>query len=292
MLERLTSFIAIICLAAATCSIEAQQTETTGTAAATTTTAAISQTATDFDVDRTRNELREVLHRLPPEVGRVLKIDASLWTNEAYLSSYAPLAEFVARHPEVARNPQFYVRGLWIPLDDAPPESAGVRMWRDMMEGFFVLVVASAIAFSFVWIVRTLIDHRRWSRLARVQADVHTKLLDRFSSSEEVMKYIETPAGQRFLQAAPIPVDAGPRAIAAPIGRVLWSVQVGLIVGALGIGLQAVSWNVEKEVASAISALSILLIAIAAGFLLSAVVSYALSRKLGILPAPPAPAGE
>ena len=40
--------------------------------------------------------------------------------------------------------------------------------------------------------------------------------------------------------------------------------------------------NVEKEVASALSALGVLAMAIGAGFIIAAAVSYILSRRLGI----------
>ena len=284
MFERLLILAMIAWLALAACSANAQPaTPASPEPPAAPTTTGTVQTYSDFDVDATRQELREMLRRLPPEVGRVLKLDASLWSNQAYLSNYPPLAAFVGRHPEVARNPGFYISDLWIPLrDDGPPESAGVRMWRELMEGFFVIFGISAAIFVFTWIIRKVIEHRRWSRLSRVQAEVHNKVLDRFASNEDMLRYIQTAAGRKFMEAAPIPLDEEPRAVSAPISRVLWSVQIGVILGALGIGLKVVSFNVDKDVASALSALGILAIALGAGFILSAALSYLLSRKLGI----------
>ena len=285
MLERILILALIVWLALAACSVQAQQpAATTPSETTTAATATNAATYTDFNVDTAREQLREVLHRLPPEVGRVLKLDAALWTNQNYLNNYPPLAAFVAQHPEVARNPNFYIRDLWIPLrDDAPPESNSFRMWRQLMEGFFVIFGVSAAIFVFTWIIRRVIEHRRWSRLTRMQAEVHNKVLDRFASNEDVMRYIQTAAGRKFMEAAPIPLDAEPRAVSAPISRVLWSVQIGVILGAAGIGLKLVSLNVEKDVASALSALGVLAIAIGAGFIVSAALSYILSRKFGIL---------
>jgi hypothetical protein len=172
---------------------------------------------------------------------------------------------------------------MWIPtVDEAPPETASIRMWRDIMEGFFVLCAISISIFTFTWLIRRVIEHRRWSRLSKVQSEVHNKLLDRFQSNEDVLRYIQTSSGRKFLEASPIPLDAEPRAISAPVNRMLWSVQAGVILGAAGIGLQIVSMNVEKEVASAISALGVLAMAIGAGFIIAAAVSYVLSRRLGI----------
>lgn len=283
MLDKLTAIIIVIWLVFAVCAADAQEAATatapeTATAQVTTTGGAIVA-----DVNETRQQLREVLHRLPPEVGRVLKIDVSLWTNKQYVDNYPALATFIAQHPEVARNPQFYTRGLWIPIDEAPPESANTRIWREMMEGFLILLGMGAAAFAFVWLIRTVIAHRRWSRLTRLQSEVHNKLLDRFGSNEEVLRYIDTPAGRKFLEAAPIPLgEAEPRAVAPPISRVLWSVQAGVILGAAGIGLQIVSLNADKDVAAPLSALGVLAMAIGAGFIVSAVISFIVSRRLGI----------
>jgi hypothetical protein len=53
-----------------------------------------------------------------------------------------------------------------------------------------------------------------------IQTDAHNnKLLDRLTANEELITYVQSPAGQRFLESAPISME-GPRAIAAPIGRI------------------------------------------------------------------------
>lgn len=288
MAEKLIAITVMILLVFAACSANAQQTTTTATTTTTAAAPAAPAAPPSFsDLESSREQLREVLHSLPPEVGRVLKLDMSLWTNQSYLNNYPQLAAFVAQHPEVARNPQYYTRGLWIPTDEAPQETAGVRMWRDMMEGFFVLCGIGITVFVFTWVIRKVVEHRRWTRLSRVQAEVHNKLLDRFGSNEDVLRYIQTAAGRKFLEAAPIPLEAAPQSVAAPIGRVLWSVQAGVILGAAGLGLQAVSFRADKDVASALSALGVLAIAIGAGFIVSAALSWFLSRKLGILQPPP-----
>jgi len=63
---------------------------------------------------------------------------------------------------------------------------------------------------------------------------------------------------------------------------VLWSVQVGIVVAAAGIGLRLVSWNVDKDVAQPMAAFGTLGIAIGGGFIVAAAVSFVLSRKLGL----------
>ena len=47
------------------------------------------------DADRTRQQLRDLLEKYPPSLGRILKLDTSLLNNEAYLAPYPALASFL-----------------------------------------------------------------------------------------------------------------------------------------------------------------------------------------------------
>ncbi len=137
--------------------------------------------------------------------------------------------------------------------------------------------------------IRTLIEQKRWASLSRVQTETHGKLLDRFTSNEDLLAFIQSPAGRRFLESASIPIEAGSRAVSAPIGRVLWSVQIGLVLFTAGIGFRYVSGQVSLDASQALSAVGTVVLAVGIGFVLSAIVSLALSRWLGLW-ARPSPA--
>jgi hypothetical protein len=254
-------------------------TSTAATSAASSETTTASQAGPDSR--DTREELRELLQRLPPEVGKVLKLDPALWKNEAYLSNYPALAAFLAAHPEVAHNPRFFLESVWVP-GDPEPESSGVRMWRETMQGVMIFCVLVGITSVLTWLVKTMIEQRRWSRLSKVQVETHNKLFDRFTSSEDLLAYIQSPAGRRFLESAPIPLEAGNRPVSAPVGRILWSVQAGIVLGMVGLGLFFISGRIQKDVSEPMFALGVLVLSVGAGFVVSAVVSYILSRKLGL----------
>jgi len=119
-----------------------------------------------------------------------------------------------------------------------------------------------------------------------VQTDVHTKLLDRFTANEDLVAYIQSPAGSKFLESSPIKLDPGPRIMGAPLSRILWSVQGGLVLVALGIGLQVVRRGVTDEAAQPMHALGVLAIALGLGFLISAIISYVISQRLGLIEVP------
>jgi hypothetical protein len=138
----------------------------------------------------------------------------------------------------------------------------------------------------FVWVVRSIIDHRRWLRLSRVQADVHTKLLDRLTTNEDLLTYIQSPAGRRFLESAPITMDQEARVTTAPVGRIIWSLQAGLVLAALGAGFWFVQHNVSAEAAEGFFIIGILALSLGIGFTASALLAYVVSTRLGLVPKP------
>src|SRR5262249_10956856 len=132
------------------------------------------------------------------------------------------------------------------------------------------------------WLVRTFVDYRRWKQLSKVQTEVHTKLLDRFTANDDLLTYIKSPAGSKFLESTPIRLDAGPKSLGAPLGRILWSMQSGVVLIAGGVGMEVVSRQVTVEdAAQPLQALAVLAIALGLGFIVSAAMSFVLSRKLG-----------
>ena len=218
----------------------------------------------------------------------VLRLDPSLITSEQYMATYPALANFVARHPEVARNPSYFFGTEHVrSWEDYGPRAESVRIWRDVIQGAQIFSVFAFVTGTIIWLVKMLVDHRRWLRLSKVQTEVHTKLMDRFSSNEDLLAYIQSPTGKRFLESAPIALDveAQPRNIGAPFGRIFWSVQAGAVLLLTGFGLQFVGQRQQwEEIGQPLSSMGILVVAIGLGFLISAAASYFLSRRLGLLP--------
>jgi hypothetical protein len=239
------------------------------------------------DAQRAKDELSALLDHYPPALRGVLALDPSLLDNQSYLAPYPALVSFLNTHPEIARDPAFYVGEGAIPRAHQDPASQVLDMWRDMLNGLGIFAGFSLAVGLLVWLIRTLVDYRRWSRLAKVQTDAHTKLLDRFTANEDLLAYIQSPAGAKFLESSPIALDAGPRSVGAPLGRILWSVQGGVVLIAGGLGLHIVAGRFVDAASLAASqslhALGVIGIALGLGFVVSAIVSYAISRRLGLI---------
>ena len=220
-----------------------------------------------------RSELGRILRQHPPELATLLALDPALLSNAEFLGGYPDLARFVAEHPEVARS-RFYLAEF-----PAPNDHSAFGEVVEMMTIFSVFLV---MTLGVAWLLRTIIEQKRWSRLTRTQSEVHNKILERFGTSEALLEYMRSPAGTKFLESAPIPLRAEGPVQNAPIARSLWSIQIGVVVAAGAVGMLLASGRLDRDAAEGFFTLGVIGLCIGAGFVLSAVVALVLSRRLGL----------
>jgi hypothetical protein len=260
----------------------ATETTSTDTAATDTTgTAAGEETPRGQTNYETRNQFTSLLSRDSDELITLLVLEPALLSNEEFLAGQPELARFVKEHPEVGLQPSFYLAEY------------GHRARRhngpDIVEPLVTLFGFVLLTFALGWIVRTIIEQKRWNRLTRTQTEVHNKILDRFGTTSELLEYVKSPAGTKFLESAPIPLRAEPAPTQnVPATRVIWSVQLGVITGALGVGLLLVSLRYAES--DDLFALGAIAVCIGLGFIGSAAVTLLLSRRLGLWQSPEASA--
>ncbi|HLQ75775.1 MAG TPA: hypothetical protein VK210_00375 [Terriglobia bacterium] len=237
--------------------------------------------ALNTDAREVQNQLREMFQQYPPQLRTVLQSDPTLLNNAGYLATYPGVAAFVAQHPEIAHNPAYF---LGLPNDYREyRDSVGSNIERAVTP-LAVSTVIIVLIYTLGLLIRGIINHRRWLRMSKLQTDTQTKLLDRFGSNEELLTFIQTPAGKRFLESASLPYEAGPRSVSAPVGRILWSIQLGIVALIAGGGLNIVSYRFEDaDAATGFQVAGVLVIALGIGFILSSLGSYILSRRLGLL---------
>jgi hypothetical protein len=231
-----------------------------------------------LDATQTRDALRELLRKHPSEVGVVIAMSPNLLGNAAYMASYPGLQTFVAQHPEIAANPGYFFEGYHGWSVDTRPDM--LRFLEDFLAGLAAIAACVTGLIVLVWLIRTILDQRRWRHLARVQADVHQKVLDRMASNEQLLAYLESPAGRRLMESTPIPMEA--RQTHPPVGRVLWPMQAGLVLLAGGIGLLVVSRQLPAEADLVIRVMGVAIVSLGIGFIVSSLASYYLSRRLGL----------
>jgi hypothetical protein len=225
----------------------------------------------------------------------VLALDPTLLLDDAYLQPYPQLATLLAQHPEVAHNPTFFFDQQLRDMnrrnyDYNEPRVQIIRAVDQGLAALLFLIGFITVILTIGWLLRTVMEHRKWQRVSKTHVDTHTRIMERLTSNEDLIRYMESPAGRRFLEAAPIPVDGGPRMLNAPFGRILWSVQAGVVVAFLGVGLIYASAKLGGNDTFSMGELPVFVlgcaaVAIGAGFFISAIAAYGLSHRLGLFPA-------
>jgi hypothetical protein len=257
--------------------------------------AAPAQTNTK-DVAALQDQLLEWL-RLSPTLAEVVARDPSLLGNQEYVQRNNPeLAAFLRDHTEIAQNPDFYLfnnlhgegeqpsetleRKLWPEM--AAPRSSGVE--SELISDGIPFLVFLCILGALLWLTHVLLENRRWNRIFKLQTDVHGKLLERFGTSQEVLTYMGTEAGKRFLEATPIAVGFEPQQpVPSPVARVLTPLQIGVVMTLLGLGLILVRRSVPDADAPLL-VLGTIVLTPGLGFIISAAITWGLARRLGLMP--------
>ena len=252
------------------------------------------------DLAITQRQLIELL-RLSPTLTTVVEHDPTLLANQEYVSRNNPqLAQFLALHPEIARNPEFYLFTHVHPGDGSPDEALERAVWPQLQQPFrqrtsmdeFISDMPPLLAFAcflaaLIWLLRQFLENRRWSRIFKLQSEVHGRLIDKFSSTQELAAYMGTEAGRRFLEAAPIPVGFEPeQRMPNALARVLTPLQIGIVLVLLGAGFFLLR-NVHPDAHEPMLILGTIALMPGLGFILSAGVTWVLAGRLGLMPVNP-----
>ncbi|MGA2534696.1 MAG: hypothetical protein ABSF53_01685 [Terracidiphilus sp.] len=254
----------------------------------------------DHDLGITQQELIKLL-KLSPTLTTVVARDPSLLADQDYVSRNNPqLEQFLAAHPEIARNPDFYLFTHVHAEDGSPDQALERAVWPELLprqsDGWtasdVVDPIAALLAFAcflaaLVWLIRQFLENRRWGRIFKLQSEVHGRLIDKFSSSQELAAYMTTEAGKRFLEAAPIPVEFEPQQrVPNAIARVLTPLQIGIVLVLLGAGFFLLR-NVRVEMYEPMLVMGTIALMPGLGFIISAGITWFLAARLGLIPEGP-----
>src|SRR5687767_11668774 len=156
------------------------------------------------DARETRERLNNVLEQYPPSVREVLKLDPTLLRNDDYLATYPMLAGFLQQHPEVSHNPTFFIGERRFDEQNNTPQMEAARALGNIVEFAGVVLIVMTITAGVIFLVRTVVEHRRWQRATKAQADLNNKLIDRFAASDELLAYLQSPQGRVLTDAPPL----------------------------------------------------------------------------------------
>ncbi len=262
-----------------------------------TATASAVQVQSEKDVADVQTELLHLL-RLSPTLTAAVAADPSLLADQQYVARSNPeLAQFMTSHPDIARNPEFYLFSKLNPLDGRRDRALERVMWPDLtppqqhessaprVVGELIPILISLGFFAaLVSIIRISVDSRRWNRTFKQQSEIHGRLIEKLGTSQELVAYMETEAGKQFLMASPI--AAGPefgQRMPNTVSRVLTSLSTGIVVALLGVGFLLLR-NAGPDTPEPMLITGTLLLMPGLGFILSAGVTWVLAKRLGLMP--------
>ena len=214
-----------------------------------------------------------------PEIGNEVVGRPAAMTDSNFLHDHPELQGFLDTHPLVKADPRAFVSAREWRND--PPRSELSEFMNDLAPlaafGFALLAIT--------WIIRKLFENRRWNRSFKMHEEVHTKLIEKFASGQDFNAYIQSEGGRRLLEWTPPATDTTSRGLPNPIGRIFWSLQAGLVLALMGVGMLLLRSHMTATDAPPLLVFGTLALTVGAGFILSALISYGLSRHLGLIDA-------
>lgn len=124
-----------------------------------------------------------------------------------------------------------------------------------------------------IWIIFSTI--RRY-KTTKLQAGLHTKLLEKLGSGQELLAYVQSDAGKGFLE------SLATEQRTTPYGRILGAAQASVILVLLGLAFLFLRGRVAGA-DEGFLVFGTIILSLGVGFGLAAALSYFLSKSLGLL---------
>ena len=145
------------------------------------------------------------------------------------------------------------------------------------MDHFLILLPIFLGLGSFVMItIIVAISVRAKQRRAEIYADVQTKLIDKFSSAPELLTFLKTDEGRRFIGE----IERAPKLNARD--RIIRGMGKSIVIGLLGAGFLIIGFLPATYNEFCI-VVGFLLLALGLGMLGSSLLSLKLSRSWGLM---------
>ena len=148
-----------------------------------------------------------------------------------------------------------------------------------------LIPIISVISSSVMIVLIVYFITRSRARRAEVQAEVQTRLIDRFGTAPELVEFLQSPAGRQFVSG----VQSAPEALTRE--RVLSGFTRAIILSMLGLAFVVLTFFYGMDHDNPLPFFAAIFLALGIGYLLATFVSWRLSKHLhggDVLTPPPA----
>ena len=137
-------------------------------------------------------------------------------------------------------------------------------------------VVLFPILFTLMgFVVWTIFSTIRRYKTAKLRAELQTKLLEKFGSGQELLAYVQSEAGKRFLESLTLEQRT-------PYGRILGAAQASVVLILVALALLFLRGRVSGA-EQGFLVFGAITLSLGVGFGGSAALSYYLSKSFGLL---------
>jgi len=137
-------------------------------------------------------------------------------------------------------------------------------------------IVLFPVAFGAMsFVLWTIFSTIRRFKIAKLQADVQNRLIDKFGTTQDLLAYVQTDAGKQLLESLSVERTS-------PFSRIIGAVQAGIIMFLFGLALLFLRGRVSGAEEGFLM-FGTIFVALGVGFAISAAASYSLSKSFGLL---------
>ena len=150
-----------------------------------------------------------------------------------------------------------------------------------IINGVTALVFGVVIIICITWITVAVVTALKQRANTRTRAEIYNRLIDKFGTAPEFITFLQSDAGLKF-------IEENAAQTFAPLGKILVSIQIGIILALLGAGL-LITGNIfggglGGDLYIVLTVGGVIGLTIGSGLLISAVVSYRLCRAWALIP--------
>jgi len=136
-------------------------------------------------------------------------------------------------------------------------------------------VVVPVVFGFFSWLVWMVFSTIRRYKIAKLQAEVQTKLLEKVGSGQELLAYAQTETGKALLESLRVEAPA-------PYTRIIGALQTAIVMISLGVAFLVLRGRVSGA-NEGFLVFGTLLTVMVMGFAMSSAASYYLTKSFGLL---------
>ena len=137
------------------------------------------------------------------------------------------------------------------------------------------IIIIPCFLLFFSWLAWLMFSTIRRYKIAKLQADVQQRLLEKVSSSQDLLAYAQTPAGSQLIESLRVESSS-------PYHRIIGALQIAIVMISLGVALLFLRGRVSGA-EEGFLVFGTIITVLGIGFGLSSAASYYLSKSFGLL---------